>query len=259
MRRPRRRAGTAGPGTFVTTTLNQRWRVCSARGLAEDRRRREVAELGDAPARRPPARTPSARPSPRARGGRRPRGPRRRPAAARTSPRRGCRARRARRRRAPRPARARAARGRRSGTPCRRSQRPSASVTDGEHDVVDRAAELVLDRLELGAGRRRPTCSGGAGRCGTLSGEGGAGRSAAPQRRADARRRSRRSWPERAARAAGQRAQPRGRPRRGRSRARRSASASSCAPARRRARAPTACSGGGGRGRVGRRRRTARS
>ena len=43
----RGRAGSAGPGTFVTTRLKKRWRDIEARGLVHDRRRREAGQVGE--------------------------------------------------------------------------------------------------------------------------------------------------------------------------------------------------------------------
>ena len=102
-----------------------------------------------------------------------------RPAAARTSRRRGCRARRARS-----SARTETGTIALSSMPCgvapaAAQVRAQGAGDDGEHDVVDRAAERALDRLEPRRGRRRPTRSGGAGRSRTLSGLGGAPRSPA--------------------------------------------------------------------------------
>ena len=62
----------------------------------------------------------------------------------------------------------------------------SAPVDHGQHDVVDRAAQRVLDRLELRRGRRRPTRSGGAGRSRRCSGLGGAPCMPARSHRAEA-------------------------------------------------------------------------
>ena len=149
------------------------------RGLREHRRRREVLHAGEhlgadrllgllEPVHRLRARPAGARP-----------GPRRRPAAARAWPRAGCRG-----CRAASWARIETGTSARSSspsvrTPRERSQFRSAAGDDGQHDVVDRAAERVLDELEVVELARARTRSRRCGPISTLSGVSGAGLSAA--------------------------------------------------------------------------------
>ena len=124
-------------------------REVQPRRLREDRRRREVLHAGQhlgadgllgllQPVHRLADRRAAARP-----------GPRCRPAAGRASRRCGCRARRA--RRPPRIETGTSARSSRPSVRTPRELQPVAqrAADDGEHDVVDRAAERVLDQLEV--------------------------------------------------------------------------------------------------------------
>ena len=100
-----------------------------------------------------------------------------------------------------------AARARRSSTPRRAQVAAERRRRRREHDVVDRAAERVLDRLEVLEVGRRPSRSAGAGRSARSAGCAARGRCRRERDRADGgeRRRPRR---EHAARA---RAAPRAR------------------------------------------------
>ena len=93
-------------------------------------------------------------------------------AAVRAWRRSGCRASRARPRRGSTPGRARAARGPRVRTPRPPEPAPERARDDREHDVVHRAAERVLDRLEVGQPALHPPIRR-CGPIGTLSGTSG--------------------------------------------------------------------------------------
>ena len=158
IRRPARYMGCWGPGTFVVTVLTERlWRARSRRG-----RRARTASAG----RTRRARSASSRPRParsrlrpsiwaRTAPGARP-GPRCRPAGRRTSPRPCCC--RCRARPACAPTRAPWCCTTRPSTdsPRETQQVAEAARDHGEHDVVDAAAMLVADRLDVRQPAARP-------------------------------------------------------------------------------------------------------
>ena len=89
-------------------------------------------------------------------------------------------------RRGSRPGRARAARAPRCARRASAASVRRPPATTVEHDVVDRAAERVLDELEVGELAAHERRAAGAGRSSTLSGVSGAGFSARPRDLADA-------------------------------------------------------------------------